>query len=156
MEKFLDRQALLDQFVQYAAATVLKGSGGFKTSGDIIHTQIKYIARKHTDNKGFYPIWEKIDTTLKYAIDFLEKIVSGGSFLTVMLLINGLLHPQKLSSSSINPRCWVFKKNNPGIWSYLTFVWLRSQGCSYHRTYIHKQGPGPLHNDNLGSDYHPV
>ena len=47
---------------------------GLKTSGEIINTQIKaYIARNMLDNKGFYPIWENIDTTLKYAIDFLKK-----------------------------------------------------------------------------------
>ncbi|MCX6320750.1 MAG: S41 family peptidase, partial [Bacteroidia bacterium] len=75
MEKFLDKQALLDQFVQYAAANgIQKDPVGLKTSGDIIHTQIKaYIARNILDNKGFYPIWEEIDTTLKYAIDFLKK-----------------------------------------------------------------------------------
>jgi carboxyl-terminal processing protease len=75
MEKFLDRQALLDQFVLYAAANgIKKDPAGLKISGDIIHTQIKaYIARNILDNKGFYPIWEKIDTTLKYAIDFLKK-----------------------------------------------------------------------------------
>ena len=75
MEKFLDKQALLDQFVQYAAANgIQKDPVGLKTSGDIIHTQIKaYVARNILDNKGFYPIWEEIDTTLKYAIDFLKK-----------------------------------------------------------------------------------
>jgi carboxyl-terminal processing protease len=36
--------------------------------------QIKaYIARNIIDNKGFYPIWEEIDTTLKYAIDYLKN-----------------------------------------------------------------------------------
>jgi carboxyl-terminal processing protease len=75
MEKFLDKQALMDQFVPYAAANgVKKDPAGLKTSGDIIHIQIKaYIARNILDNKGFYPIWEEIDTTLKYAIDFLKK-----------------------------------------------------------------------------------
>lgn len=75
MEKFLDKQALLDQFVQYSAANgIKKDPAGLKISGDIIHTQIKaYIARSILDNKGFYPIWEQIDTTLKYAIDFLKK-----------------------------------------------------------------------------------
>jgi carboxyl-terminal processing protease len=75
MEKYLDKQALLDQFVQFASANgVKKDLGGLKTSGSIIHTQIKaYIARNILDNKGFYPIWEQIDTTLKYAIDFLKK-----------------------------------------------------------------------------------
>ena len=47
---------------------------GLRISGNIIHTQIKaYIARNIMDNKGFYPIWEKLDTTLKYAISFLEQ-----------------------------------------------------------------------------------
>jgi carboxyl-terminal processing protease len=75
MEKFLDKQALLDQFIQYAAANgIKKDPAGLKISGNIISTQIKaYIARNILDNKGFYPIWENIDTTLKYAIDFLEK-----------------------------------------------------------------------------------
>ena len=75
MDKFLDRQPLLDQFVQYAAVNKIKSDpDGLKTSKEIIHTQIKaYIARNILDNKGFYPIWENIDTTLKYAIDFLKK-----------------------------------------------------------------------------------
>ncbi len=75
MEKYLDKQPLLDQFVQYAAANKIKpDKEGLKISGDIIHTQIMaYIARNILDNKGFYPIWENIDTTLKYAIDFLNK-----------------------------------------------------------------------------------
>jgi carboxyl-terminal processing protease len=75
MENFLDKQALLDQFVQYASANgIKKDPAGLKISGDIIHTQIKaYIARNILDNKGFYPIWEEIDTTLKYAIEFLKK-----------------------------------------------------------------------------------
>ncbi len=75
MEKFLDKQGLLSQFAQYSAANgIKKDPAGLKTSGDIIHTQIKaYIARNILDNKGFYPIWEEIDTTLKYAIDYLRK-----------------------------------------------------------------------------------
>ena len=75
MQKYLDKQPLLDQFIQYAAANgIKKDPKGLKTSGEIIHTQIEaYIARNILDNKGFYPIWEKIDTTLKYAIDFLKK-----------------------------------------------------------------------------------
>jgi carboxyl-terminal processing protease len=73
--RFLDKQALTDKFVQYAAANgIKKDPKGLEISGDIIHTQIKaYIARNILDNKGFYPIWEKIDTTLKYAIDFLKQ-----------------------------------------------------------------------------------
>lgn len=75
MKKYLDKQPLLDQFVQYAAANgIKKDPAGLKISGKIIHTQIEaYVARNILDNKGFYPIWEEIDTTLKYAIDFLKK-----------------------------------------------------------------------------------
>jgi carboxyl-terminal processing protease len=75
LEKYLDSQPLMNQFVQYAEADNVKSdSKGLKTSGDIIDTQIKaYIARNIMDNKGFYPIWEKIDTTLMYAVDFLKK-----------------------------------------------------------------------------------
>ncbi len=75
MEKYLDKQPLMDMFISYASDNgVKKDPEGIKTSGDIIHTQIKaYIARNILDNKGFYPMWEHIDTTLKYAIDFLNK-----------------------------------------------------------------------------------
>ena len=90
LEKYLDKQGLLDQFMKFLASNNLRqaqpaGSGspagvvkpdlqGLKTSGRVIHIQIKaYIARNILDNKGFYPIWEQIDTTLKYAIKYLEK-----------------------------------------------------------------------------------
>jgi carboxyl-terminal processing protease len=75
LEKYLDKQALLDLFVQFAASNgVKKDPAGLKISGRIIHTQIKaYIARNILDNRGFYPIWGELDTTLKYAVDFLKK-----------------------------------------------------------------------------------
>ena len=75
LEKYLDKQPLLDQFVSFAATNdVRKEQKDLKISGDIINTQIKaYIARNILDNKGFYPIWENIDTTLKYAIEYLKK-----------------------------------------------------------------------------------
>jgi len=75
MEKFLDRQALLDQFVHFASVNGVKPDPqGLKISGEIIHTQVKaYIARNILDNKGFYPIWENIDPTLKYAIEYMKK-----------------------------------------------------------------------------------
>jgi carboxyl-terminal processing protease len=74
MDKYLDKQPLLDLFVRYAAVNKIQADpAGLKTSREIIHTQIKaYIARNILDNKGFYPIWENIDTTLKYAINFLK------------------------------------------------------------------------------------
>jgi carboxyl-terminal processing protease len=75
MDKYLEKQKIMDQFIKYAAINNFKtDNAGIKTSGLIIDTQIKaYIARNILDNKGFYPIWEKIDTTLRYAIDFLKK-----------------------------------------------------------------------------------
>jgi carboxyl-terminal processing protease len=75
MEKFLNKQALLDQFVNFASNNgVKKDLEGLKVSGSVIHTQLKaYIARNILDNKGFYPIWKELDTTLKYAIDYLNK-----------------------------------------------------------------------------------
>jgi carboxyl-terminal processing protease len=75
LEKYLDRQNLLNQFVQFAEMNgVKKDPEGLKESGKIINIQLKaYIARNILDNKGFYPIWTEIDTTLKVAIDFLKK-----------------------------------------------------------------------------------
>ncbi len=75
LKNYLDKQGLLNQFVQFAAENkIKKDPAGLKISGDIIHTQLEaYIARNILDNKGFYPIWEQIDTTLKYAIDYLSK-----------------------------------------------------------------------------------
>jgi len=75
MENFLDKQGLMKQFSDFAAQNKVKADPqGLKISGTIIHTQLKaYIARNILDYKGFYPIREKIDNTLLYAIDFLEK-----------------------------------------------------------------------------------
>jgi len=75
LEKYLEKQSLLNQFVQFAESNgIRRDPAGLKVSGNIINTQLEaYIARNILDNKGFYPIWEKIDTTLRYAIDFLEN-----------------------------------------------------------------------------------
>ena len=75
LKKYLDKLTLLDQFIQFAATNnIKKDPAGLKISGKIIHIQLEaYIARNILDNKGFYPIWEEIDTTLKYAIDYLKK-----------------------------------------------------------------------------------
>ena len=75
LENYLDKQGLLDQFIRYAADNKIKSdSEGLRISGNFIHIQLKaYIARNILDNKGFYPIWEQIDTTLKYAIDYLKN-----------------------------------------------------------------------------------
>jgi carboxyl-terminal processing protease len=74
MKRYLDKQGLLGQFTKFAASNGVKEvPADLKISGNIIHIQLEaYIARNILDNKGFYPIWENIDTTLKYAIDYLK------------------------------------------------------------------------------------
>lgn len=75
LEKYLNNQGLLNKFIEFVSSNGIKTDReGLRTSDRIIHTQIKaYIARNILDNKGFYPIWERIDTTLKYAIEYLQK-----------------------------------------------------------------------------------
>ncbi len=75
MEKYLDKQRLLEQFTDFAAnAGIKKDPDGLKISGKLIHTQLKaYIARNILDNKGFYPILDDIDNTLQVAVKFLGK-----------------------------------------------------------------------------------
>jgi len=73
LEKYLDKQNLLPKFVQYAESKgIKKDERGLEISGRVIEIQLKaYIARNILDNAGFYPIWEKLDTTLQYAIKYL-------------------------------------------------------------------------------------
>ncbi len=75
LKKYLDNQGLLDKFVAFAEKNgVKRDPKGIKVSGGIIDIQLKaYIARNMLDNKGFYPIWKDLDTTLKYAVDYLNK-----------------------------------------------------------------------------------
>jgi len=73
--KYLDRQSLIPQFVEFAEQNnVRRDNAGLRTSEKIIHTQLKaYIARNILDNKGFYPILGEVDTTLKFAIEYLKS-----------------------------------------------------------------------------------
>ncbi|MEZ5000740.1 MAG: S41 family peptidase [Bacteroidales bacterium] len=75
LRNYLDRQDLLGSFTRFATENGVKYDGwGIKASGDIILTQLKaYIGRNTLDNDGFYPIWQDLDTTLKKAIEYLEK-----------------------------------------------------------------------------------
>jgi carboxyl-terminal processing protease len=75
LKKYLDKQQLNDQFNSYVNSNRIKPDPeAMKISGNIIHIQLEaYIARNIMDNKGFYPIWEQIDTTLKYAIKYLNQ-----------------------------------------------------------------------------------
>lgn len=71
MEKWLDRQNLMDGFVKYAAGKgVPANQEGLRISGEIIKTQLKaYIARNILGEEGFYPIIQNIDKTLLKAIE---------------------------------------------------------------------------------------
>lgn len=75
LKNYLDKQQLIDQFNSFLSGYKIKPDPeGMKISGNIIHVQLEaYIARNIMDNKGFYPIWEQIDTTLKYAIKYLNQ-----------------------------------------------------------------------------------
>lgn len=75
INNFLTRQALLDKFIRFSRENGINpGRDELKESGNIINIQLRaYIARNIMDNKGFYPIWQELDTTLKQAIDYLEK-----------------------------------------------------------------------------------
>jgi carboxyl-terminal processing protease len=75
IESYLDRQGLLNKFTDYASRNGAKTDpNGLKTSGKMIYVQLKaYIARNILDNKGFFPIWEEIDNTLRYAINYIDN-----------------------------------------------------------------------------------
>lgn len=75
LESFLDKQSLLDSFMTYAESQGIKRDReDEEISGTLLEIQLKaYIARNILDNKGFYPIWKKLDSTLKIAINFLQE-----------------------------------------------------------------------------------
>lgn len=77
LEQYLDKQKLLTGFADFANAnSVRPDPEGLRISGNYILVQLKgYIARNILDNKGAYPVWEQIDNTLKYAINFLNDSV---------------------------------------------------------------------------------
>jgi carboxyl-terminal processing protease len=79
LENYLNSQNLMTKFADYAASNgVKKDSEGIRISGDIIHTQLKaYIARNILENEGFYPVWEKLDKTLKQAISYFNTKNAG-------------------------------------------------------------------------------
>lgn len=70
LEKFLVREKILNQFVDFASKEGVKRSAqGLKASGDIIETQVKaYIARNILGEVGFYPIIQEIDQAMHVAV----------------------------------------------------------------------------------------
>ena len=76
LEKYLDGQNLVNNFTKYLndKYQIKNNNRELMISESIIDNQLKaYIARNIIDNKGFYPIWNKNDVTLNYAIDYLNK-----------------------------------------------------------------------------------
>lgn len=75
LENYLTKQSILKKFIVFAKNKGVKANKkDLKTSGYIIDTQIKaLIARNIFDNDGFFPIIQKIDTTLQTAVSILSK-----------------------------------------------------------------------------------
>jgi len=75
--QYLDKQKLLEGFTDFANKNSIRPDPeGLRISGNYILVQLKgYIARNILDNKGAYPLWEQIDNTLQYAINFLNDSV---------------------------------------------------------------------------------
>ncbi|MCU0376971.1 MAG: S41 family peptidase [Bacteroidales bacterium] len=76
LDAWLSGQNLMDKFIGYASENgIPPDREGIKTSENILYIQLKaYIARNMLDNKGFYPLWEKIDKTLLEALEYIGSI----------------------------------------------------------------------------------
>ena len=74
-DNYLDKENVLEDFVKYAEEKgIPRDNKGLKTSGLIISSQLKaYIARNIIGEEGFYPIIQKIDNTLKRAIEISKQ-----------------------------------------------------------------------------------
>ncbi len=74
-DSYLDKEKVLDEFIQYAEEKgIPRDNTGIKTSALIINAQLKaYIARNIIGEEGFYPIIQQIDNTLKRAIEISKQ-----------------------------------------------------------------------------------
>jgi len=74
-DNYLEKVNVLEDFLKYAAEKgIPRDEKGLKTSGLIISSQLKaYIARNIIGEEGFYPIIQKIDNTLKRAIEISKQ-----------------------------------------------------------------------------------
>ena len=72
---YLGTDSLLKDFLSYAKEKGINISPEeLKDSKEVLLTQLKaYISRNMLDNDGFYPIIERIDTTLKEALALIEN-----------------------------------------------------------------------------------
>jgi len=75
IEKWLDRQNVIDSFVKFASGKGIPyDAEGMKASRHIIETQVKaYIGRNILGEEGFYPIIQQIDKTLLKAIEISKE-----------------------------------------------------------------------------------
>ena len=75
MEKFLDAQNLLNDFVKFATTKkVVANWKEINTSKRLILTQLKaYITRNTLGDTGFYPMLYKDDKTVKRALEQIRK-----------------------------------------------------------------------------------
>ncbi|MBE9467804.1 MAG: S41 family peptidase [Bacteroidetes bacterium] len=75
LENYLTKQSILKKFIAFAELKgVKKNKSDIKKSGKIIDIRIKaLIARNVLDNDGFFPIIQKIDTTLQTAVSILSE-----------------------------------------------------------------------------------
>ncbi len=76
IEKYLDDQNILPQFINYAKEKgVQPDYNDIKTSEKILLKTVKaHIARNIIDNDGFYPIIADIDNVLQVAIDTISRL----------------------------------------------------------------------------------
>lgn len=83
ISQYLDRQDIMNRFVEFADIMgVKRDAGQIAVSNDILFAQIKaYIARNIIDNEGFYPIISEIDMALQTSIRILQGD-SGGHMIT--------------------------------------------------------------------------
>jgi carboxyl-terminal processing protease len=75
MEKYLDQQNLLKDFVQFASTKgVTANWKEINISSKILLSQLKaYITRNSLGDTGFYPLFYKDDKTVKKALEQLKK-----------------------------------------------------------------------------------
>lgn len=76
IERYLERQDILPQFIKYASEKgVSPDDKGIRTSKQVLQTTIyAYVARNVIDNDGFYPIIAEIDSTLKVAVETISEL----------------------------------------------------------------------------------
>jgi carboxyl-terminal processing protease len=74
LNRSISGQDIMNKFIRYAKDNGIEPNREqIKISENIIYIQLKaYIARNMIDNKGFYPLWEKIDKTLIDALSYIE------------------------------------------------------------------------------------